>query len=94
MANRVKGEWQTLIVDKAEDVADKVADVFAKNTYSHNIVFQAMKGKFELYEPLKIKLNNKIFSSYVATIEEQKNSDEVTVTCGELQVTYPFVDLI
>lgn len=94
-ANRVNGEWVPLVVAKAEDVEDSVRDEFAKNEYSHKIEFQAPKNRgFSLYDPLKIKLDNRIFTSYVSGVTERKSSDIVVVACGELQMQYPYLTLI
>lgn len=93
--NRVTGEWVPLVVAKAEDVEDSVRDEFAKNEYSHKIEFQAPKNRgFSLYDPLKIKLDNRIFTSYVSGVTERKSSDIVVVACGELQMQYPYLTLI
>ena len=94
-AGRIRGEWVPLTVAKAEDVEDSVRDEFAKNEFSHKIEFQAPKSRgFSLYDPLKIKLDNRIFSSYVSGVTEEKHSDIVTVQCGELQMQYPYLDLL
>ena len=93
-AGRIRGEWAPLTVAKAEDVEDSVRDEFAKNEFSHKIEFQAPKSRgFSLYDPLKIKLDNRIFSSYVSGVTEKKNSEIVTVECGELQMQYPYLGL-
>lgn len=94
-ANRVDGEWRTLVVQDAQDVQDSVYDEFAKNFYSHNITFQcpATYG-FKLYDPLQIKLDNKIFTSYVAGTRFWSHSKVIEVQCGELQIKYPYLDLI
>lgn len=92
---RVDGEWTTLIVNKAADVQDKVNDEFAKNYYSHNITFQCpLSYDFKLYDNLQIKIDGKIFTSYVAQMRRWKNSKVQEIQCGELQVKYPYLDLI
>lgn len=94
-AGRIRGEWVPLTVAKAEDVEDSVRDEFAKNEFSHKIEFQAPKSRgFSLYDPLKIKLDNRIFSSYVSGVTEEQHSDIVTVQCGELQMQYPYLNLL
>lgn len=92
---RVEGEWTTLYVNRAADVQDAVYDEFAKNYYSHNITFQCpISYKFDLYDNLKIKIGNKIFTSYVAQMRKWNNSKVQEIQCGELQVQYPYLDLI
>ena len=91
---RVNGEWVTLQVENAEDVTDAVKDEFAKNEYSHKITFQAPSASaFQLYDPLQIKLDNKIFTSYVSGVTLTKGSNIVEVQCGELQTQYPYLEL-
>lgn len=93
--NRIDGEWETIIVQYAEDVSDAVADEFSKNVYSHNIKFLAPKRKgFALYDDLNIVLNGAKFKSYVSGVTERKGSDFVEVSCGELQMSYPFKNLL
>lgn len=91
---RVKGQWISLQISTADAVEKTVADEFAKNTYAHNITFRALKGSFNLYDKLVVRLDKKIFASYIATIKETKNSNYAEFTCGELQVIYPFLNLI
>lgn len=92
---RVNGEWITLTVKEAADVQDKVNDEFAKNYYSHNITFQCpLSYDFKLYDNLQIKIGNRIFASYVAQIKRWKNGKVQEIQCGELQVKYPYLDLI
>lgn len=93
--DRVNGEWVPLVVQTAAEVNDAVKDEFAKNEYSHKIEFQAPKSTgFNLYDKLNIKLNNSIFSSYVSSVTYKKNSDIIDVQCGELQMQYPFLNLL
>lgn len=92
---RVDGDWTTLAVQKAADVQDNVYDEFAQNFYSHNITFQCPTTyDFQLYDNLQIKIGGKIFTSYVAQMRKWKNSQVIEVQCGELQVKYPYLDLI
>ena len=92
---RVEGEWKPLVVSKEEDIDNDVKDEFAKNEYSHKIEFQApIDTKFNLYDKLKIKLDNKIFSSYVSGITESKGSNVIDIQCGELQMQYPYLELL
>ena len=93
--DRANGEWVPLVVQTAAEVNDTVKDEFAKNEYSHKIEFQAPKSTgFSLYDRLNIKLNNSIFSSYVSGVTYKKNSDIIDVECGELQMQYPFLNLL
>ena len=93
--NRVDGEWITLTVKEAADVQDKVNDEFSKNYYSHNITFQCpLSYQFDLYDNLLIKIGDKIFTSYVAQKRLWKDSKVQEIQCGELQVKYPYLNLI
>ena len=93
-SGRVDGEWMPLRVQKASDVEDAVKDEFMKNEYSHNIEFQAPKSAgFGLYDKLNIKLDNKLFKSYVSGIAEKMGSNIVDIQCGELQMQYPYLEL-
>jgi len=94
MANRINGDWITLNVDKAVDVAMSVADQFAANTYSHSIVFTAPKGAYELYDHIKIRVNNKIYTSYISTVTKTKGTELAEYKSGELQVQFPFLERI
>ena len=88
--DRVDGEWATLVVAEAADVSESVADEFATNSYSHKVSFQTDRD-FELYDRLMLRIDGKIFSSYVSGIIKTK-SDIRTVECGELQTQYPFLE--
>lgn len=91
--NRKYGEWVPLVVQNAADVTDSVRDLFFQTEYSHNIEFSAYKRSgFSLYDRLLIKLNGSIFSSYISGIKFQKNSNASTITCGELQTVYPYLN--
>ena len=92
---RVPGEWITLTVQNAADVESSVRDTFAKNEYSHNITFQApVSTGLRLYDRLKIKLDNQIFSSYVSGVIARAHSAVIEITCGELQMQYPYYNLL
>lgn len=90
-ADRVEGEWITLKVSKAEDIADKVEDEFAKNYYSHKVTFSTDRD-FSLYDRLVLRIEGKIFSSYVSGVIREKGSEMRTVECGELQTVYPYLE--
>ena len=82
-AGRVNGDWIPIVVEKAANVTDSVRDEFAKNEYSHKIEFQALtESGFRLYDRLQVKLDNKIFNSYVSGVTERKGSNIVDVQCG------------
>ena len=94
-AKRVDGEWITIIVPTTAEVADAVQDEFSKNIYAHNIKFMApKKNGFSLYDKLNIVMNGEAFTSYVSGITEKKGSELVEITCGELQMVYPFKNLL
>ena len=89
--DRVDGERTTLIVYNAADIQDDVKDEFAKNYYSHKIAFNTDRT-FNLYDRLKLRIDGKIFNSYVSGLITRKGSKYHTVECGELQTQYPFLD--
>lgn len=89
---RVSGNWQTLTVPKADEVFDAVKNEFLKNEYSHKITFEVFsKEGFNLYDRLKIRLDGKLFSSYVSGVTEKMNYDVCEIQCGELQTNYPYL---
>ena len=88
---RVEGEWKTLIVGEAADVQDSVTDEFAQNYYSHRVSFTTDRT-FNLYDRLALRIDGKIFNSYVSGLITNKGSKMYTVECGELQTQYPFLD--
>ena len=89
--DRVEGEWRTLTVMEAADIQDDVKDEFAKNYYSHKVTFSTDRT-FNLYDRLRLRIDGKIFNSYVAGITYTKGSHYHTVECGELQTQYPFLN--
>jgi len=94
-AGRVSGEWVALVVSNADDVAPKVQEEFARNFYSHNITFMCpLNYQFDLYDNLRIKIGNKIFTSYVAQKHLWANSKVQEIQCGELQMQYPYLTTI
>lgn len=93
LADRVLGEWVSKKCSNADKVLEEVQDEFAKNTYSHNITFRTTR-KFELYQPLELMINDTIYTTYIASYVIKKNTDLIQYTCGELQVEYPFLELI
>lgn len=89
--NRVDGEWVIMTVRETADVEDSVRDEFAKNYYSHKITFITDKD-FGMYDRLLLRIDGKIFSSYVSGLITKKGSKLRTVECGELQTYYPFLN--
>ena len=90
-ADRVDGEWTTMTVAEAADISEEVADEFATNYYSHKVSFLTDQT-FNLYDRLNLRIDGKIFNSYVSGIIRTKGSKMHTVECGELQTQYPFLD--
>ena len=89
--DRVDGEWTTLTVAEAADISEEVADEFATNYYSHKVSF-ITDQTFNLYDRLNLRIDGKIFNSYVSGLIRTKGSKMHTVECGELQTQYPFLD--
>ena len=89
-ASRVDGEWGAITISEAADLDDAVADYFATNTYSHKVSFITDRD-FNLYDRLNLRIDGKIFKSYVSGLIREKGSDKHTVECGELQTKYPFL---
>ena len=90
-ADRVDGDWTTLTVGETADIQDDVRDEFAQNYYSHKISFLT-DSQFEIYDRLKLRMDGKIFNSYVSGIIHRKGSKYIEVECGELQTQYPFLN--
>ena len=90
-ADRVQGDWATLVVNNVADITDDVKDEFAQNYYSHKISFFT-DSHFEIYDRLKLRMDGKIFNSYVSGIIHKKGSKYIEVECGELQTQYPFLN--
>lgn len=88
-ADRVEGEWQTLTILEYADLNDDVQDAFAQNYYSHRISFETERD-FNLYDRLNIRMDGKIFASYVSGIIRDKSNFK-TIECGELQTLYPYL---
>ena len=90
-ADRVIGDWVTLIVGDSADITDDVSDTFAQNYYSHKVSFLT-DSEFELYDRLNLRIDGKIFNSYVSGIITSKGSKYHEIECGELQTSYPFLN--
>lgn len=88
--NRVYGDWIKLFIDKAEDVPFKIQDEFAKNSYSHKILFSVPqeKARFNFYDRLRIARNGRLYASYIAAIRIKKDSSRVEYQCGELRTNF------
>ena len=89
--NRIDGDWITLTVQNTADIQNAVQDEFAKNYYSHKISFYSDK-EYGLYDRLKIRMNGRIYNSYVSGLVRQKNSKYILIECGELQTVYPYLE--
>lgn len=93
-ANRAQGEWITLLVPEAADVEDEVKNKFAENQYAHKITLQCASSRaFALYDPVTVKINGSVCSSYISGIVRTKSSEIMTLELGELQTTYPYLAL-
>lgn len=90
-ADRVDGDWTTLIVGETADIQNDVRDEFAQNYYSHKISFMT-DTDFEIYDRLNLRIDGKIFNSYVSGIITRKGSKYKEIECGELQTQYPFLN--
>lgn len=89
---RIAGEWTVLNVRDAAEAENSAKNELLKNEYSHKIAFRAHKNEgFRLYDRLQIRLEDKLFYSYITETEEQSGSDYVNISCGELQTKYPFL---
>ena len=91
-SGRVTGEWVTDTVNEVADISDAVADVFAQNYYSHRIAFRTDRKIFKLYDRVVLRIDGKIFNSYIAGITHHKDSEYIEVSCGELQTQYPYLE--
>ncbi len=88
---RVEGEWQTMTVggDDDDDIELSVRDEFAKNTFSHKILFDVPdeRARFSFYDPLQISGKKRLYYSYVAAVRKTKGSSRTEYQCGELRTT-------
>lgn len=92
---RHEGEWVVMNISEADDVEPSVNDELSKNYYSHNITFQCpFNYSFDLYDNLRLKIGDKIFTSYVAQKRLMMNSKVQEIQCGELQMQYPYLTTI
>lgn len=90
---RVDGEWKSIVISELAELNDAVADEFALNYYSHKLSFMTDKN-YGLYDKLMIRINGKVFSSYISGIITRKGSKYREIECGELQTQYPFLNRI
>ena len=89
---RVAGDWVTDTVSEVADISDAVADVVAQNYYSHKIAFRTDRKIFKLYDRVVLRIDGKIFNSYIAGITHHKGSEYINIECGELQTQYPYLE--
>ena len=93
--HRVNGEWVTLTVNEASSLEETITNEFAKSTYSHKVTFTApAEAGFSLYDRLLVRIENKVFSTYVSQIEKNMHEQRMLVSCGELQTAYPYLNLL
>ncbi len=86
--NRVDGDWMVLSIPREEDVSGRVADLFAKNTYSHLIEFRLPDAKMQygFYDRLRIRTRSgALLSSYVSAIRKMPGN-YTTIQSGELRM--------
>ena len=88
--NRVVGDWVTIVVSKAEDVEYKVRDEFAKNSFSHKILFNipSSRARFAFYDRILIASKGRLYYSYIAAVRNTKSSEKTEYQCGELRTTF------
>lgn len=86
---RAIGRWIVMNVSEAAQAENEVLNEFKKNSYSHQIKFSVPteRARFDFYDDLKISLDGKIFSSYIASKKIEKKSNRTTYQCGELRVS-------
>ena len=90
--NRVEGEWKLIYTKDEIDVESAAYTELNRAQYGHKIVFDATNMDFNLYDKVRIRLNNgNIVDSFVSGITETKNSKIKRIECGELQTQYPFL---
>jgi hypothetical protein len=88
--NRANGNWDTLFIHREEDIPERVAALFAKNTYSHLIEFRLpdSKMKYEFYDRLRIRTKSGlVLYSYVSGIRKTQ-ATFTTIQSGELRVLF------
>ena len=88
--DRVVGDWKTINVSKAEDIEYKVRDEFAKNSFSHKILFNipTSRARFSFYDRIMIASKGRLYYSYIAAVRYAKSSTKTEYQCGELRTTF------
>lgn len=93
-AVRASGEWVPVVIDEAADAENVAQETLQAGEYSHKITFEvADKKAFALYDPLRVRINGGIYMTYVSGVERRKGGATVTVSCGELQTMYPYLNM-
>ncbi|MEL7610344.1 MAG: hypothetical protein AAGU74_12705, partial [Bacillota bacterium] len=64
----------------------KVADEFAKNSYSHLIEFDGLK-ELNFYDRLQVRIRGRVLNSYVSAVRRTSKSRMTTYKSGELRLT-------
>jgi hypothetical protein len=83
-AARAAGEWKTLIIRDTADVANEVADEFAKNSHSHSIEFYSSR-LYGFYDTVEFNINGRVFSSYISSVRKTSKDSRALYRSGELQ---------
>ena len=78
-SERVHGEW--IVSD-----GDTPQEIFAKNTASHKIEWMSFE-KLGLYDPVRFRLNDSVYESYVTYIQKSSSDSRYRYRSGELATT-------
>ena len=87
VGTRATGDWVAITTTtNGDDTAVKVADDFAKNSYSHLIEFESSKV-YGFYDRLQVRIRGRVLSSYISAIRKSSKSNRTLYKSGELRLT-------
>ena len=84
---RATGDWAVITTTTTgDDTAVKVADEFAKNSYSHLIEFESSKV-YGFYDRLQVRIRGRVLTSYISAVRKTSTSTRTFYKSGELRRT-------
>ena len=84
---RATGDWTVITTTTTgDDTAVKVADEFAKNSYSHLIEFESSKT-YGFYDRLQVRIRGRVLNSYISAVRRTSTSNRTFYKSGELRRT-------
>lgn len=85
-ADRAKGDWIYLSVNKDENVETKVRNEFKKNTDGHKIEFYSDR-KYGLWDNIQVTVDDELFKTHIIGIYFTSDNDRLLYKCGDLATT-------